>query len=262
MRTPFKASAVKAPLIVAITALSSFMLHCSSDDPAAGGTAGSTSTPTSGSSSGGSASGGSGGTTAGTTSGGAPTTAGTTSGGAATAGTFGTGGAAAGTTGSGGHAGSSAGSGGVGTAGTGGSSSGGSGGGSAGGSGGSGGSGGGGAVTFSQVQMLLANSCKGAACHNAGTMHVDWVTAGTLYTNLTTAIPDTKAHCVGDKPVVPGDAANSLLYKAIQGSTSCTKKGGGTEQIGKMPDNCSGASCLSAAQIKLIGDWITAGAKM
>ncbi|HYQ17964.1 MAG TPA: hypothetical protein VEQ58_19460 [Polyangiaceae bacterium] len=260
MRTPFKASSAKAPLIVAIAALSSLMLHCSSDDPAASGTAGATSTPTSGSSSGGSASGGVGGAAAaGTTSGGVATTAGT--GGVATAGTVGTGGTPTGAAGSGGRA-SSGGSGGTSSGGTGGGSSGGSGsgGGSAGGSGGGGG--GGSAVSFSQVQTLLANSCKGGMCHNSGTMHVDWVTAGTLYANLTTAIPDTKFHCIGDKPVIPGDAANSLLYKAIQGSTMCTKKGGGTETIGRMPDNCSGASCLSADQIKLIGDWINAGAKM
>jgi hypothetical protein len=66
--------------------------------------------------------------------------------------------------------------------------------------------------------------------------------------------------------VVPNDAASSFLVKIVQGAASCTK-GTGTENIGRMPDNCSTTStnpraCLTAAEIKTITDWIAAGAPM
>ena len=62
--------------------------------------------------------------------------------------------------------------------------------------------------------------------------------------------------------VVPGDAENSLLYKAIKGEVMCMN-GSMTEKIARMPDDCpSKRECLTDAQIKTIGDWINAGAKM
>jgi hypothetical protein len=186
-------------------------------------------------------------------------TAGTATGGTGTAGT-GTAGAAGS---SGGHGGGSSG----GSAGgaSGGSASGGSGGGSAGGA--SGGSGGGSSgPTFAQVKDLLAMSCKGSKCHDAGNMgkQVDLVTSDGLYTRLTTPLPDTTAHCGGDTAVVAGMPTQSLLVKAVTGPDKVTcKKGGGTEMIARMPDDCPTARpCLTDAQIKLISDWVTAGAKM
>jgi hypothetical protein len=253
MRTPSTASAAKTPLILAIAALSSLALHCGADDPGPTGTSGTNTTPVAGT--GGNAAAGTGGVAtggAGSSSGGVATGGGGASGGVASGGKAGSGGSAAGSGGSAaGSGGSAAGSGG----------SGGSGGGATGGSGGGGG--GGSTATFAQVKMILANSCKGAMCHSPGTMHVDWVTDSTLYANLTSPIPDTKGDCIGNTPVVAGMPQMSLLYQALQGSTMCNKKGGGMMSIGKMPDNCGGAGtmCLSADQIKTIGDWITAGAK-
>lgn len=59
--------------------------------------------------------------------------------------------------------------------------------------------------------------------------------------------------------------ALSLLIKAVTGpgKISCSKAGGGTEMIARMPDDCPGERpCLTDAQIKLLTDWIAAGAKM
>jgi hypothetical protein len=57
----------------------------------------------------------------------------------------------------------------------------------------------------------------------------------------------------------------SLLVQAVTGpgKISCNKSGGGTEMIARMPDDCPTARpCLTDAQIKLISDWVAAGAKM
>lgn len=250
MRTPSSASRKVAPLILATATLSLLALHCSSDDGTTTGTAGSTSQPTSGA--GGSAS--QGGSSAGMTSGGV-STAGSASGGTGTAGSVATAGAAGS---SGSAAGGSAGAGGSGT-----------GGGSAGGSGGgsSGGSGGGSGVTFTQVKDLLAMSCKGSKCHDAGNSgkQVDLTTSDGLYMRLTMPLPNTTAHCVGNTLIVPNMPTMSLLVQAVTGpgKISCNKSGGGTEMIARMPDDCPTARpCLTDAQIKLISDWVAAGAKM
>jgi hypothetical protein len=256
MRMPFKTSRQVAPLILATATLSLLALHCGDDGGTTTGTAGTATQPTSGS--GGTAS--QGGSSAGMTTGGV-TTAGTAAGGTGTAGT-GTAG-----TGTAGAAGSSGGHGGGGAGGaSGGGASGGSSGGSAGGA--SGGSGGGSSgPTFAQVKDLLAMSCKGSKCHDAGNQgkQVDLVTSDGLYTRLTTPLPDTTAHCVGNTPVVANMPTMSLLVQAVTGpgKISCNKSGGGTEMIARMPDDCPTARpCLTDAQIKLISDWVAAGAKM
>lgn len=245
MRIPCTASRRVAPLIAATAALSLFGVNCSSDEGNPGGTAGSTTLPMSGS--GGSAS--QGGSSAGMATGGVAT-AGTATGGVSTAGT-----GTAGTVGMAGAAGSNGGAGG-------------SAGGSAGASGSGGGGGGGTAVTFTQVKELLAMSCKGSKCHDAGNQgkQVDLVTSDGLYTRLTTPLPAGTAHCVGDTPIVPNMPTMSLLVKAVTGpgKISCSKSGGGTEMIARMPDDCPQANrpCLTETQIKLISDWVAAGAKM
>jgi hypothetical protein len=195
------------------------------------------------------------------TTGGVVATAGTASGGTGTAGT---GTAGTGTAGSAGSSGSASGGTGGSGGGNGGST---SGGGSAGGSAGSG-SGGGSGVTFTQVKDLLAMSCKGSKCHDAGNTgkQVDLITSDALYTRLTTPLPNTTAHCVGNTLIVPNMPTMSLLVQAVTGpgKISCNKSGGGTEMIARMPDDCPTATrpCLTDAQIKLISDWVSAGAKM
>ena len=59
--------------------------------------------------------------------------------------------------------------------------------------------------------------------------------------------------------------AQSLLVQFVTGSgkITCNKKGGGTEMIARMPDDCpTDRPCLTAEQIKLIMDWVAAGAPM
>jgi hypothetical protein len=234
----------RAPFVLAIAALSAFALHCSSEDPASpGGVGGTTTAPL----------GGSGGSTAGSFA-----TAGGGSGGAATGGT---GLPVAGSTAGGG-------SGGLGGGGAGAVAGGGAGGASTGGAGGSGGGGGAGGTpgaTFADVKAIIMQSCKGTDCHNAGSMfHMDWVTESTLYTNLTTPIPNTKPmqHCKGTTVVTPGNAEGSFLIKVLKGKSMCMN-GNMMEEIDKMPDECpSKRECLTEAQIKTISDWINAGAKM
>jgi hypothetical protein len=243
MRTNSKASRfLTGPFILATAGLSLFTLNCGDDGTPATGTAGASTLPMSGA--GGSAS--QGGSSAGMA--GATATAGTTT----TAGTTGT----AGTS-------TTAGSGGVG-GGTGGA--GGAGGGSAGTGGGSSGSGGGGgsSATFGPVKALLAMSCKGAKCHDAASTQLDFTTSDGLYTRLTSPIPNDIPHCPGDALVNKAMPDQSLLVRVLKGNTMCSKAGGGMEQIARMPDHCgeggNNPPCLTEAQIKVVSDWIVAGA--
>jgi hypothetical protein len=142
-------------------------------------------------------------------------------------------------------------------------STGGTGGGSAGMGGGSAGmgTGGGSAVTFAQIKTLFGTSCGVGMCHNKASGNLDYQGTADLHSLLTTAIPQGTAHGVGSTLVVPNDAT-SFLISLVKGGTSCPKGGG---MIGRMPDSCSTTStnpraCLTADQIKLISDWVAAGA--
>jgi len=241
MQKPFKVSSRLAPLMLATASLSLLALHCSSDEGAQTAGTGGISTPTAGA--------GSPAQQAGSTSGGMSTggvaSGGVTSGGMATAGAT-TGGTPGGSGGSGGSAGGTGGA-------TGGVS-----------AGGSSGSGGGGAsgVTFVQVKALLAKSCAGMKCHDAASSQMDWTTSDGLYMRLTTAVP-ADILCKGKVPVVPNMPDQSLLIQAVKGlKPTCDKPAGGTEALVKMPDDCPQPDrpCLTDAEIKLLSDWITAGA--
>ena len=119
-------------------------------------------------------------------------------------------------------------------------------------------------MTFMQVQTLLSSKC-GTMCHG-GMPHMSFqAMAGgtTLHSRLTTPIPAANnRECVGSTLVVPNDAANSLLVKIVKGATTCMNNGS-MQNIPRMPNMCgSGATqCLTAAEIKIIEDWVTAGAK-
>lgn len=240
MSTNSKASRLlTGPFILATAGLSLFALNCGDDGTPTTGTAGTSTLPMSGA--GGSAS--QGGSSAGMAGG--PVTAGTTT----TAGTTGTAGTAT-TAGSGGVGGGSAGAGGS-SAGAGGGSS---------GSGGGGGSG----AAFGPVKALLAMSCKGAKCHDAASSQMDFTTSDGLYTRLTSPIPNDIPHCPGDTPVLKNMPDQSLLVRVLKGAAMCSKAGGGMEEIARMPDHCgeggNNPPCLTDAQIKVVSDWIAAGA--
>jgi hypothetical protein len=141
-------------------------------------------------------------------------------------------------------------------------------GGSSGGAVGKGGSGGGSAAgagaggstaTFAQVTTIINTSCATGTCHNASSMQVNFKTPSPdLYSVLTTAIPTSVMHCKGTMLVVPSDAT-SFLLAVVKGAAMC-KNSGTNENIGRMPESCTGNSCLTTAQIKTISDWIAAGA--
>ena len=154
--------------------------------------------------------------------------------GPSTAGAGGAGGASTGNTGG------SIGSGGRGNGGSGGSSTG-SGGGSS-------------TASFANVTTIINGRCVG--CHGGG-QHVNL--SADLYTALTTPIPMSAAHCKGTTLVVPGNAAGSFLVSIVKGMSTC-KNNAANESIPRMPDRCNGNSCLSAAQVQTLTDWINAGA--
>jgi hypothetical protein len=122
-------------------------------------------------------------------------------------------------------------------------------------------------VTFGQVKELLSKTCAGAKCHDAASTQADWITSDGLYMRLTTALPQDTPHCPGNIPVIPSNPEGSLLLQAIKGRPTCNKAGGGMETIARMPDDCSTTgtdprACLTDTQIKLVSDWIAAGAPM
>jgi hypothetical protein len=101
-------------------------------------------------------------------------------------------------------------------------------------------------------------------CHDSASMQIDLTSSDSLYANLTMPLANVP-HCVGDKPVVANMADSSLLVRAIKGTTMCSKNGGGMEELARMPDHCGEQGrppCLTEAQIKLVSDWVNAGAKM
>jgi hypothetical protein len=101
-------------------------------------------------------------------------------------------------------------------------------------------------ISFStQVQPIFTASCANAGCHPGGGAPFPLLSANS-YVNLYNAQATTS--CTSDKRVLPGNAAASVLYKKISGST-CGDR---------MP---LGRAQLSQAEIDLIRDWINQGAR-
>jgi hypothetical protein len=118
-------------------------------------------------------------------------------------------------------------------------------------------------VTFASVASLLGSKCGGSNCHG-GANHVNLVNMTGLYTRLTTPMPMSQAHCGGTTLVVPSNPSGSFLLSIVKGGSSCMK-GSAMEAIPRMPDGCSTSSatpraCLTTDEIKIIEDWISAGA--
>jgi hypothetical protein len=106
-------------------------------------------------------------------------------------------------------------------------------------------------------------NCGVGMCHNAASMHLNYQT-GDLHALLTSPIPAGNKDCVGTTPVVANDQTSFLLkVVSAAGGGACPK---GTGTIGRMPDTCNTGGtggkpkCLTDVQIKLISDWIAAGA--
>jgi hypothetical protein len=96
-------------------------------------------------------------------------------------------------------------------------------------------------VSFSnQIQPIFNSQCTG--CHGgSGGLTI---TASVSYNNLVNR--NAESSCTSLKRVLPNDAANSVLYKKVSGTTCGSQ----------MPQGGS----LSASDITLIRDWINQGA--
>ena len=100
-------------------------------------------------------------------------------------------------------------------------------------------------VSFSaQVQPIFTNRCVNAGCHPGGGAPFS-LDAGQSRGNMVNV--QATSSCTSDKRVVPGNAAASVLYKKISGTT-CGDR---------MPRNLPP---LITSEIDLIRDWINQGA--
>jgi hypothetical protein len=96
-------------------------------------------------------------------------------------------------------------------------------------------------VSFSnQIQPIFNSQCTGCHGGNGGLT----ITAGASYNNLVNV--NAQSSCSSLKRVLPNDAANSVLYKKVSGTTCGSQ----------MPQGGS----LSTSDIILIRDWINQGA--
>ena len=96
-------------------------------------------------------------------------------------------------------------------------------------------------VSFSnQIQPIFNSQCTGCHGGNGGLT----ITAGASYNNLVNV--NAQSSCPSLKRVLPNDAANSVLYKKVSGTTCGSQ----------MPQGGS----LSTSDITLIRDWINQGA--
>ena len=107
-------------------------------------------------------------------------------------------------------------------------------------------------VTFNQVyNQVLLSSCA-QTCHNdnsgmnGGMVYVDINSQIVAYTNMVGVDSGIYA---GEKRVIAGDPNGSLLVKKLEGDPNVGAQ---------MPQ---GGTPLTPAQIKMVRDWILAGAK-
>ncbi len=120
---------------------------------------------------------------------------------------------------------------------------------------------------FGTVTTLLGKRCAGSKCHSNGAMQLAFAnsTGSALHALLSSPIPSGTPHCVGVTLVTPNDT-NSPLVQVVRsgGKIACTSPK--SESVGPMPDKCTATTtsatdaCLSVAEIKIITDWISAGA--
>lgn len=102
------------------------------------------------------------------------------------------------------------------------------------------------AILFSsQIQPIFTASCVNSGCHPGGGAPFS-LQSGSSYANLVN-VQAVTGPCAGDMRGVPAAAATSALVKRLEGTCGDQMPLGGTP--------------LAAAQIQLIRDWITQGAR-
>ena len=135
---------------------------------------------------------------------------------------------------------------------------------SAGAGGGSAGGSTGPSATFTAVKSLIGMSCGTGNCHNKASKQLDYQGTTDLHALLTTALPANTPFCNGSILAVPNDLMSSLLFNITSKAAPTCKEGNNpAKTIARMPDNCKAGTmtpCLSDTQIKVISDWIAAGA--
>jgi hypothetical protein len=113
-------------------------------------------------------------------------------------------------------------------------------------------------ATFTEVYSgILSGSCT--PCHAPGgagytTGRLDMSSQAAAFTSLQQNAAGVSCDTSGLKRVVPGDAAMSVLFEKVDSANpSCGSR---------MPYGCAGTgTCLSAAQVMEIENWINDGAK-
>jgi hypothetical protein len=112
-------------------------------------------------------------------------------------------------------------------------------------------------TSFSAVQGILGARCGVTGCHVGGPPG-SLLPQSMMLTDSTNSFFNTVALRSIENPqmprITPGNTAQSYLYqKIIPGGAIAP----GTQ---RMPQGCSGATCLSASEISTIGNWILNGA--
>jgi hypothetical protein len=107
--------------------------------------------------------------------------------------------------------------------------------------------GGGDSATFTEVYSIIMMKCGGASgCHIAGSSGgLSMANKATAYTNL---VGIDSEECDGEKRVIAGDADNSLIIQALEGTADCV------DQMPRM------RTPLSEDEIATIREWIDDGA--
>jgi hypothetical protein len=113
-------------------------------------------------------------------------------------------------------------------------------------------------VTFTEVySSIISGSCT--PCHAPGgagstTGRLDMSSEAAAYAGLQQSAAGVSCNTSGLKRVVPGDAAMSVLFEKVESANPpCGSQ---------MPYGCAGTgTCLTAAQVMEIENWINEGAK-
>ena len=102
-------------------------------------------------------------------------------------------------------------------------------------------------AAFTQVSAIFGKNCGIAGCH-ADKQSPRLAADSKLYATLTAGT--VLAECDYTKLIEPGDPAKSALVRLMN------------RQCGSftMPPSCSKTPCLPSADLKLLSDWIQAGA--
>lgn len=105
------------------------------------------------------------------------------------------------------------------------------------------------------VQPIFTRNCTGAGCHSGGAPQ-EGLDLSSATRTLQTAVNVVSRQRPALRRIKPFFAAQDSSYLVCKIEASCPNR-----LLSRMPKGCSGASCLSSAQIDTIKGWIAAGAQ-